>query len=376
MQTVTMMNEEAVALAVLRAMGAPEPSEQLQDLRDKESTRAVKQKALRSSDESRKGEVEFQKTCETLFIEQASGRQVTEGNIFFLGILAHGRPGDREYLISRIRRTIRKQIGRTLAGARSQSSAKSQAGKAIAQAEEELLSSEQYSLAVTSRAMLRSDAKTLANDTLARKDREEYTRLGRPLSDQSAVMQEDLLDEAEGFILAWLWKSREHLREEHTENCKKCHQGLPCKTVETLRSFSMDVPFLSQVKARAHQGLRVYLRRSQWDLVGLYDDLDFGEVTTDVEGNTYKAHVPFHRSEQSRLADILQVTSDLCEKAHLSESRKSRILSLVECAFYGRDDSLLYPQTSSRRELKSRDIHLLRSFAEVNEDLRTVLRAS
>ena len=375
MRTVHAGNEEGTAYAILQATGPQLPKAQ-----DLEAQRPIRTEASRRMLEAEEPSREFHRTLRALAKEQAEGRNLEEGNLLLLGVLTHGRPCDREAVLQVIRRTVGKQLRRSLGGARSQSSARTTSRKAYAEAEGELASAlAAWELSEEEEARLRSEARTLANDRTASRARTSYTALGRRLSDPlQDVDLRDATEEAVGEVLIWLFKSEEDLREEHLGECRTCREAegpsVTCRG--PVLPFTLDRSFLSQVKARAHNGLRRYLRRVRHDLKGLSEDHTFGEVLQDAVGESYRFGVDSYRTEASRLVEVLAVAEEVCRSAHLSDSRTSRILSLAKAGFEGREEDLPYPATDSGRVLLHRDRQFLQKAAAVFPDLREVLFAT
>ena len=328
-QTVNAQNEEKIAYLELQATDTklPKPSQA-------EAIRAIRAHFKSPKDLEAAKRVEYAKRLDKLFANQGRGECIESGNNLLWDILniPKGSPQywKTELLFARIRRTVAKQLWKSVAGIKSQTSVKSQLAKAL----------DEGGSVYAANDILR-EAEEKANGPHKVHNWTEVRR--KALTDNlSNVDREDIVDEAMGLVLSFV--------------ASQC--SFPQRS------------FLGSIKGQVHKVMQVYLRRQVWNTQGLAEEVEHGSTQTDVERKQYKAFVPFSRSEECRIHDILTVAEETCEKVHASDRQTVRALRLIEAAAKGEEVEY------SNRMMKSRDLAFVRDLAKARPALRNVLYAT
>ena len=327
--TVSAQNEENVMYLSLQALGPQLPKHTAV-----EAARSIRKQVVSPKDLQAAKRAQYAKRLDKLFANQGRGECITEGNKLLWDILniPQGSPHywKTELLFARIRRTVSKQLWKSVAGIKSQSSVRAQYQKA-----------KDLGGSVYAANDILREAEEKANGPHKVHNWTEVRR--RALTDNlSNVDREDIVDEAMGLVLSFV--------------ASQC--SYPQRS------------FLGSIKGQVHKVMQVYLRRQVWNTAGLSEEVEYGSTQTDFEGNQYQAFVPFTRSEECRIRDILTVAEETCITVKASDRQTVRALRYIEAAFKGEEVEY------SNRMLKSRDLAFVRDLAKANPALRNVLYAT
>ena len=161
--TVSAANEEKVAYLNLQATGHQLPSHT-----DTEGTRQARRALVAEANKREQVKAEFTRRLRKLAANQAKGECLESGNALLWNILEKGLPWQRDILLSMVKRTVAKQLWRSLAGARSGTSSRNLLAKALSAAEEGLLSDEEKGIILDPEAK-KARKLAIANDILDRK---------------------------------------------------------------------------------------------------------------------------------------------------------------------------------------------------------------